>query len=60
MDDRVNPAGSNHLCDHRIADVGAYEIGGTKIVTRWNDVEPDYLDVLVTGERASEPGTQVT
>jgi len=29
-------------------------------VTRRNYIEPNYLDILVSGERAGEPGTQVT
>ena len=29
-------------------------------MTRWNHVKPDYLDILVSGEGASEPGTKVT
>src|SRR4029450_936521 len=60
MDHGVDAPRSHHVCDDWIADIGAYEIAVAEVVTRWNYVKPDYLDILAGGERASEPGTQGT
>ena len=54
MDDGVDPTRGDHLCDHGIADVGAYEIGPTQVVTRRDHIEPDHLDVILGSERADE------
>jgi hypothetical protein len=60
MNDSVDPTRCDHLCDHGIADVGAYEFGLTEVVT-WRDyIEPDDFEALVGSQRADEPATQVT
>ena len=60
MNDGVDPTRGDHLGNHGIADVGAYKIGRTQVVTGRDHIEPDDLDVLFSSERADEPGTQVT
>ena len=60
MNDSIDATRGDHFCDHRIADVGAYEISLAEVVT-WRDyIEPHDFDVLFRSKHAGEPGTQVT
>src|SRR4249919_1537867 len=60
MYDGVDATCSDHPRDNGIADVGAYEIGGAQVVPRRDHIDPDDLNVCLSGKRAGEAGPQVT
>ncbi len=50
----------DHLRDDGVADVGAHEAHVTEVLARWHHVDADdALDVVVGGERARKPSTEV-
>src|SRR5207342_2025653 len=57
MYDGVDATCTDHLRDNGIADVGAYEIGGAEVVPRRDHIDPDDLNMCLSGKRAGEAGT---
>ena len=56
MDDRVDLRAADHLCDERIADVGAHELGPAQVTPWWDRVDPDHtLDLGIGLQQGGEP-----